>query len=759
MRLFIAEKPSLGRAIAENLGKGSKNNGYILINGGDDIVTWCFGHILEQFNPDEYNDKYRRWNMEDLPIVPENWKFKVKKEAAAQLKVIKDLCNKADYIVNAGDPDREGQLLVDEVLEYLKVKKPTKRILLNALDERSVKAALDDLRDNKDFKSFRDSALARSQADWLVGMNLSRAYTIKGRDAGFDGVIRVGRVQTPTLALIVRREQEIANFRATTHYLIQAVFAHELGNIPATLKYKADTAGLDSDGRMLDKKAAEELLDKVAAKKDGAVVSVEQKKKQEGQRLPYSLSTLQIEAGRKYGYSPQQVLDAMQNLYEQKYTTYPRSDCEYLPTNQLNDAKTIIENLSKVEDLSNLCKGADTTIRSRCWNDAKISAHHALIPTSVPPAELSTLSETERRMYILVAKAYLAQFYPIHSYLATKITIECAEETFVANGKSVTDIGWKALYKKDKDEKPEDKDTQEEIELPDAIDGDSVEYKSSEIKEKVTMPPARFTDASLLQAMKEIHKYVKDKELGKGLKDCKGIGTEATRAGIIENLKQAGFCKIEKKKLIPTEKGNAAIGVLPDEITYPDTTAVWEADLDKIVENKLSLDDFIKAQIKKITDLIEASKTAKIATSKDAVLCPDCGNPMRLRKGSKRYFWGCSGYPECKTTFPDKNGKPDINAKKSASTGENEKCPVCGKNLRQIKGKFGVFWGCEDRECNASFPDNKDKPVIVKCPQCGGYLKKYESKKDKGKFFWGCPARCGVGFIKDKSGVPDLSIK
>lgn len=755
MRLFIAEKPSLGRAIAENLGKGMKKDGYISLNEGKDVVTWCFGHILEQYNPDEYDEKYRRWNLDDLPIVPGQWKLKIKKDAAKQFKVIKGLVKDADYVVNAGDPDREGQLLVDEVLEYIGNTKPTKRILLNALDSKSVKAALQDLRDNEEFSSFRDSARARSQADWLVGMNLTRAYTIKSQKAGYEGVVHVGRVQTPTLALVVRREEEIQHFKPTTHYICQVLWKHENGDIPTTLKFKQDMEGLDAEGRLLSKEVAEGLLSKieaVAAHGDGAAIEkVEQKEKQEGQRFPYSLSSLQVDAGRKYGYSPQQVLDTMQSLYEKKFTTYPRSDCEYLPTNQLADAPEIIAHLCDVKELEPLCENMIITTRSRAWNDRKISAHHAIIPTTVKVA-YDSLSEIEQRLYLLVAKAYLAQFYPIHRYLATKITISCADQTFVANGKQIIELGWKALYKEEK------KDDEEEAPaLPSVNEGDAVSYAKGVVKEKTTTPPKRFTESTLLQAMKEIYKYVKDKELVKKLKECKGIGTEATRAGIIETLKKADFFKVEKKKIIPTEKGQMAIKVLPDAVTYPDSTAIWEAELDQIVDKKIGLSDFLKHQTEILDHLLKDAKEAQIAANKDAILCPKCHKPMKRRKGKNGYFWGCTGYPDCTMTFPDKKGKPDMEAKKSSATGKTAKCPVCGKNLRQIKGKFGTFWGCEDRECKTTFPDHKDEPVIIKCPKCGeGYLKRSESKKSPGKFYWWCSARCGAPSVWDKDGLSDL---
>ena len=222
-------------------------------------------------------------------------------------------------------------------------------------------------------------------------------------------------------------------------------------------------------------------------------------------------------------------------------------------------------------------------------------------------------------------------------------------------------------------------------------------------------------------------------------------------------MKKADFFTIEKKKIVPTDKGRMAISVLPDAITYPDTTAKWEAELDQIVDKKISLDDFLKHQTQILNDLLKEAKEASIAANKDAVLCPNCGKPMRRRKGKTGFFWGCSGYPECKTTFPDKKGKPDMEARKSKSTGKTAKCPVCGKKLRQIKGKFGIFWGCEDRDCGATFPDHDNKPVIVKCPSCGkGYLKRSEAKKHPGKFYWWCSERCGAPSVWDKDGLPNL---
>ena len=385
MRLFIAEKPSLAQAIANGLGAGQKSNGCIEI--GSDTVTWCFGHIMQQYEPDEYNENYKKWRMEDLPIVPSVWKLKVAKDSAAQFKIIKELVAKADEIVNAGDPDREGQLLVDEVLEQLGNRKPVKRILLNALDEKSVKQALNNLRDNKDFQGLKNSALGRSRADWLLGMNLSRAYTLRARQAGYENTaISVGRVQTPTMALVVRREAEIENFKPVNYFTVQGIFKHGEEKFSAAWQMPDDLSGLDGEGRLVDRAATDSLLQKLGGlpTSQGKIYAVQKSEKQEPQRLTYSLADLQVEAGKIYGYSPQQVLDTMQDLYEKrKLTSYPRSDCAYLPENQLADVETILGNLAACgsAQIGELAQNADTSIRSRVWNDKKISAHHAIIPT------------------------------------------------------------------------------------------------------------------------------------------------------------------------------------------------------------------------------------------------------------------------------------------------------------------------------------------------------------------------------------------
>ena len=658
MKLYIAEKPSLARAIATGIGDGKNFEGYISLNSGKEIVTWCFGHILENFSPDEYAEKYKHWRMEDLPIVPDIWKLKVKTDATKQFKIIRDLTAKATTIVNAGDPDREGQLLVDEVLDFVGNQKPVQRILLNALDEKSVKESLANLRDNKDFQGLKNAALGRSRSDWLVGMNLSRAYTILSRQAGYE-TISVGRVMTPTMALVVRRDEEITKFKPVTHYAIKVIFENEIGEIPATWQMTDKVPNLDSEGRLLDLKTAEKFLEKFKSTSatQGKIISVEEKNKSELQRLPYSLSTLQIEGGKKYGYSPQTVLDTMQSLYEKKLTTYPRSDCEYLPENQFADVTEILGHLKSLpnEEFVELVKNADVSIESRAWNDKKISAHHAIIPTRIK-ADFANLNEVEKNLYLLVARAYLAQFYSTHEYKATKVTISYADEKFVGKGKNITQLGWKALYKNFEREELEETESV----LPQVQEGESVKYISGNIVEKVTKPPKKFTPSTLLQAMKEIYKYVKNDTLKAELKECSGIGTEATRAGIIEKLQTAGFLKLAGKFFEPTEKAKMAVKILPEELIYPDTTAIWEKTLEEIATGKGSLEKFYQLQLKDLNELLTKAKSIEIKPSASQVTCPSCGKAMVRRKSKNGYFWGCSGYPECRCTARDIKGKADF---------------------------------------------------------------------------------------------------
>ena len=681
MRLYIAEKPSMGREIATVLpGPVRKGNGFIETGAG--TVTWLFGHVLRQAEPQEYDAKYKVWRVEDLPIIPEHWKLMVSESSAKQFAVVKQLITQADEIVHAGDPDREGQLLVDEVLEYVGCNKPVQRILLNALDEKSIREAIDQLKPNAQFFNLRQSALGRARADWLIGMNLSRAYTMAAQRSGHRKlVLPIGRVKTPTLALVVRREREIENFKPVDYFNIKAVFQHANGQFQAQWKPNEMQQGLDSEGRLVDKQIAEAKLKFFGQDPLAGVISGYSKaKKQEAQRLPFSLSTLQVLAGRRFGYEPQQVLDTAQALYERKLTTYPRSDCEYLPTNQFKDSQSILTNLQGCGDdtLANWAKGADGKIKSRAWNDKKISAHHAIIPTRVK-ADLSKMNVVERNIYFLIAQAYMAQFYPVHTYYQTKVEVAYKEELFTASGRTEIDLGWKALYTSKKNieadnEEGQDKEDngQEENNLPPMKKNDNVDYVSGELAKSVTRPPVRFTQATLIAAMKDIHKFVQDPEAKKQLKAVYGIGTEATRATILDELihkrkliKEMG----KKKQLQPTEAGYLLVDAVPEELSYPDFTAIWEDQLHSMAEGDGSLEAFLQNQVDFTTKMCRKAEGTSLVVE-DAVKCPRCGlGILQKRHGKNGDFWGCSNYPRCRMTCNDKEGQPNLEEARQRANG------------------------------------------------------------------------------------------
>ena len=671
MRLYIAEKPSVGRALAACLpAPHRKGSGWIETGGG--VVTWLFGHVLRQAEPEEYDAKLKRWRVEDLPILPGEWRLVVNESAAQQFGVVKGLIARADEIVHGGDPDREGQLLVDEVLDYLGNEKPVRRILINALDDKSIHDALSDLRDNSDFLPLKLSALARARADWLIGMNLSRAYTLAARRAGHARlVLPVGRVKTPTLALVVRREREIENFTPATYYLVDAVFRHEgTGeSFRARWKPSEERTPLDAEGRLVDVQAAHAALDAFgSAPQDARITRYERKKKEEPPPLPFSLSALQVLAGKRYGYEPQQVLDTAQKLYEEKLTSYPRSDAEYLPVNQHKDAAKILGNLAALAEteLGAWAQAADAKQKSRAWNDEKISAHHAIIPTTVP-VNLARLSEVERNIYTLIARAYIAQFYPNYVYDQTKVEVTYHDALFAASGRTERAAGWRAMYRTGRNEAEDaEKDDEESAVLPSMKRGDAADYVSGELGTRQTKPPTRFTPATLLQGMKEIHKYVKDEAAKKMLRDVSGIGTEATRASIIEDLIQRRFLNAagKKKVLTPTAEAYLLIDALPDAMTYPDATAIWEDRLHAMAEGVGTPEEFLAGQAAFARDLCDAARTAAIAGG-EGIPCPACGRGVMLqRKGKHGDFWGCSAFPQCRMTANDADGKPDFTGKR-----------------------------------------------------------------------------------------------
>ena len=615
MKLYIAEKPSLGRAIASALSRNSRANeqradGFIKLSSGD-CVSWCIGHLLEQAEPHAYNSEYKSWRIQHLPIVPDEWKLQPKKETKSQLSVLKKLVKEADELVHAGDPDREGQLLVDQLIDYLKVsakkRRTIQRLLVSDLNTAAVERALTQLQLNRKFAPLSASALARSRADWLYGINMTRAYTIQGRKVGYDGVLSVGRVQTPVLGLVARRCEEIEKFISKPFYEVCAHVVTEYDeHFTATWRpSEACEPYMDDMRRVLVKELAEKVVSTIKDK-PAKVTKYEKKNKKQVQPLPFSLSVLQIEAARQFGLSAQVVLSTCQLLYERhKLITYPRSDCRYLPQGHYNESSSILNSIkSNQADFSELVAGADTKIKSPAWDDTKVTAHHAIIPTQrkVNP---SSLSNAEQQIYGLVARQYLAQFYPVHKYADTRVEIVIEGGLFIATAKTILEQGWQIVFKKDKAKETEKT-------LPSLSMGQSLHCEHGELLEKNTTPPHYFTDATLLAAMTGISRFVSSLDTKKILRETDGLGTEATRAGIIELLFRRGFLIRKGKQIHATDAGRGLIKALPEEATLPDMTAHWEATLNAISRREAAYSDFMIPLHSQLRKLIENSGSDSI---------------------------------------------------------------------------------------------------------------------------------------------------
>ena len=612
MRLFIAEKPSLARAIADVLPKPHQRGDGFIKCGDNDVVTWCVGHLLEQAEPDAYDPKFKQWRLEHLPIIPEKWQLLPRKEVKKQLSVVEKLIHQADTLVNAGDPDREGQLLVDEVFSYvnLSAEKRDKilRCLISDLNPSAVEKAVKKLHPNRNFIPLATSALARARADWLYGINMTRAYTIRGRQTGYDGVLSVGRVQTPVLGLIVRRDLEIEHFQPKDFFEVVAWINPENKEEKTQEKSTALFSALwqpskacedyqDDNGRVLSKGLAENVVKRIT-NQPAEVTEYKDVREKETAPLPYSLSALQIDAAKRFGMSAQVVLDTCQRLYEtHRLITYPRSDCRYLPEEHFAERHNVLNAISThcaaYQVLPNVIL---TEQRNRCWNDKKVEAHHAIIPTA--KNRPVNLTQEERNIYSLIARQYLMQFCPDAEYRKSKITLNIVGGTFIAQARNLQTAGWKELLGKE-----DDTENQEPL-LPIVKKGQILHCEHGEVISKKTQPPKPFTDATLLSAMMGIARFVQDKELKKILRETDGLGTEATRAGIIELLFKRGFLTKKGRNIHSTETGRILIQALPDIATQPDMTAHWESQLTDISQKQATYQQFMHNLNQMLPDLV-----------------------------------------------------------------------------------------------------------------------------------------------------------
>ena len=619
-RLFIAEKPSLARAIADVLPKPhQKGNGFIKASNGD-IVSWCIGHLLEQATPEVYDERYKKWALDDLPIVPDKWILMPKSSTEKQFNILVNLIKSADQIVHAGDPDREGQLLVDEVLNYCQLtpekRKTIQRCLISDLNASAVEKSLEQLRSNQDFIPLSTSALARARADWLYGMNMSRVCTLVGQRNGYRGVLSIGRVQTPILGLVVRRDLEITQFVPKPFYEVFAILQTKHNEI-FKAKWQPSEACApyqDEEGRVLVKRLAENVCQRIKDQ-SGIIDKVSNKKKELAPPMPFNLSALQIEMAKRNGLSAQEVLDICQSLYEKhKLITYPRSDCRFLPEEhlkQINGVKAAIEN--NCLELQTAVNDADFTLRSKAWNDKKVEAHHAIIPT-LRKTKMDNLSTNEQAVYQVIATQYLAQFYPVYKYAELQIDVDIGGGKFTSKANQMLDEGWKVLFRSKNYQAESDKDSNENNGLLTKLvkKGELVQCIDTELLNKETQPPRPFTDATLLSAMTGIARFVKDPEIKKILRETDGLGTEATRAGIIELLFKRQFLTRQGKSIRSTPIGQNLILSLPESVSMPDMTAHWELQLEEISKKEFSYQQFMHQLNSSLLSLVEQLKHSRL---------------------------------------------------------------------------------------------------------------------------------------------------
>ena len=561
--LVISEKPSVAISISKVLGATKKKDGYYEGNGY--IVSWCIGHLIQMFNPERYDEKYAKWNIEDLPIIPSEYKYEIMKPTKKQFVILKKLMNDKDvkFVINACDAGREGEAIFRLVYNEAHCKKKMKRLWISSMEDSAIKEGFDNLKEGKDYDNLFESAQARAIADWLVGMNISRLYSCL-----YKQNYSVGRVQTPTLAMIVKRDDEIANFKKEKYY---------------TVELSMDGFILSTD-RIDDEIAAEQLLNLVGDRIE--ITDVIQKEKITKPDLPYDLTTLQRECNKYFGYSAKQTLDYAQSLYEKKLITYPRTDSRYLTTDMIT---SMINNILGQNDF-------DTQRIKIIFNSSKVTDHHAIIPTvSSMSEDLSSIPESEAKVYRLIFnKLHASVGYPLIEN-TTKIVAIFDGFEFTSSGKVIKDEGFTKYLKEYKTKKNED------IELPNVNIGDSLKIKDKEIKEKYTQHPKHFTENTLLKSMETAG----NDALKKGIEvERKGIGTPATRAGIIENLIFKGFIERDKKNLIATNKGISLVTIVADIFKSAETTAKWEMELTDIAHGKSSKKDFLSGIETEIKDVI-----------------------------------------------------------------------------------------------------------------------------------------------------------
>ncbi len=652
--LIIAEKPSVARDIAKVLNCTKKGEGYLY--NDKYIISWAIGHLVTLYEPEEYDENLKKWDMNTLPIIPKELKLKAIKNTREQLKIIHNLINLENVkeLICATDSGREGELIFRYIYEITKCTKPFKRLWISSMTNEAIKDGFKNLKDGKEYDNLYLSAKCRSEADWLVGINASRSFTLK-----FNSLLSIGRVQTPTLAILVDKHKEIANFKTQEYFEIEVNFK--------TLEekaqyYKGIWIDEKNETKILDKEKAKNILETIK-NKNGIVENIENETKKVPPPLLYDLTELQRECNKKFSYSAQKTLSIAQNLYEKrKLITYPRTDSRYLSKDMVSKLEPTLKMLNNIDNYSKFLNYVFSLeklpITKRIIDDNKVTDHHAIIPTLYKP-NLSTLSKEEFNVYDLIVRRFIAVFYPNYIYDITKITTKIENYLFITKGTTIKNEGFMLLNLKTEKEK------KEENILPNVKKGQEVLNEKCQILPKKTTPPKLYNEATLLSAMENAGRFVDNEDLKEQLKES-GLGTPATRASIIERLIKVGYVERKGKTLIPTEKGINLIEVVPKELKSPETTGKWEKGLSSIskgnMEPKVFMDsinryvNFLVDYAKKANSKIivdekkynEYKKSNKYKSLEKFGLCPKCNND--ILENSKGYY--CSNWNKgCKFTI------------------------------------------------------------------------------------------------------------
>lgn len=665
--LVLAEKPSVARDIARVLGCKQKGDGCII--GPNYIITWALGHLVTLADPDAYDDKYKAWRLEDLPMLPDKMKLVTIKQTSKQYRAVSALMKREDVdkLVIATDAGREGELVARWIMMKAHCKKPAYRLWISSQTDKAIKEGFQNLKPAKEYDNLYYSAQARAEADWLVGLNTTRALTCK-----YNAQLSAGRVQTPTLALIVKREEEILAFQPKDYYSVQAVFK----GFNATFRDKKNNT------RFSDKVFAEKIAEATKGKK-GTVAKVEKTAKKTPPPAAYDLTELQRDANKKYGYSAKQTLSLMQSLYEyHKVLTYPRTDSRYITDDIVATIPERLRAIAVGPYQSSAMKLARSPIQTKyIVNNAKVSDHHAIIPTEQSP-NLSKLSFEERNIYDLVVRRFMAVLSAPMEYDEVKLQIDVGENSFYAKGKTVKSAGWKEFYGMTDDEEDEDAENKSQ-DLPEIRQGAQLDVLNTKIISGKTRPPARYTEATLLSAMENPVGQIEDKNLKKVISTTSGLGTPATRADIIEKLFDNFSIERVGKEIHPTAKGKQLIKIVPADLKSAELTAKWEQQLQNISKGTANMKQFIGEMRDYSTSLVS------MVIGSDAQYTHD-----NMTK---------------------------------------EKCPVCGKYLLDVNGKKGKMLICQDRECG--YRKGLTQVTNARCPECH---KKMELRGEGDKKMFTC---------------------